>query len=108
MQVLFHHLITTFVHLSLNFSWIFLQVQNIATKCQHNQCELNNSSQVERNIDYCDLTNNALNVPGQEYDIIDSNYNTIAVGRSQPSNNIVCMEGEYISVEHDGDLTTTH
>jgi hypothetical protein len=45
-------------------------------------------------------------VPGQEYDIIDSNYNTIDVDRSQPSNNVVCMEGEYISVEPDGHLTT--
>ena len=46
-------------------------------------------------------------MPGQEYDSIDSNYNTIDVDRSQPSNNIICMEGEYISVEPDGDLTTT-
>ena len=45
-------------------------------------------------------------MPGQEYDIIDSNYNTIDVDRSQPSNNVVCMEGEYISVEPDGHLTT--
>jgi len=45
-------------------------------------------------------------VPGQEYDIIDSNYNTIDVDRSQSSNNVVCMEGEYISVEPDGHLTT--
>jgi hypothetical protein len=52
------------------------------------------------------LTNNVPNVPGQEYDIIDSNYNTIDVDRSQSSNNVVCMEGEYISVEHDGHLTT--
>jgi hypothetical protein len=66
----------------------------------------NNSSQVERNRGYCDLTNNVLNVTGQEYDIIDSNYNTIDDDRSQPSNNIVCMEGEYISVEPDGHLTT--
>jgi hypothetical protein len=66
----------------------------------------NNSSQVEGNRDYCDLTNNVLNVTGQEYDIIDSNYNIINDDRSQPSNNIVCMEGEYISVEPDGHLTT--
>ena len=44
---------------------------------------------------------------GQEYDTIDSNYNTIDVDRFQPSNNIVCMEGEYIIVEPDGHLTTT-
>jgi hypothetical protein len=52
------------------------------------------------------LTNYGPNEPGQEYDIIDSNYNTIDVDRSQPSNNVVCMEGEYISVEPDGHLTT--
>ena len=45
-------------------------------------------------------------MPGQEYDIIDSNYNTIDVDRSQSSNNVVCMEGEYVSVEPDGQLTT--
>jgi hypothetical protein len=45
-------------------------------------------------------------VLGQEYDIIDSNYNTIDDDRSQPSNNIVCMEGEYINVEPDGQITT--
>jgi hypothetical protein len=45
-------------------------------------------------------------VPGQEYDIIDSNYNTIDVNRSQSSSNVVCMEGEYVSVEPDGNLTT--
>jgi hypothetical protein len=45
-------------------------------------------------------------MPGQEYDIIDSNYNTIDVDISQSSNNVVCMEGEYISVEPDGHLTT--
>jgi hypothetical protein len=44
---------------------------------------------------------------GQEYDTIDINYNTIDVDRFQPSNNIVCMEGEYIIVEPDGHLTTT-
>ena len=52
------------------------------------------------------MTNYGPNEPGQEYDIIDSNYNTIDVDRSQPSNNVVCMEGEYISVEPDGHLTT--
>jgi hypothetical protein len=45
-------------------------------------------------------------VPGQEYDIIDSNYNTIDVNRSQSSSNLLCMEGEYVSVEPDGHLTT--
>jgi hypothetical protein len=45
-------------------------------------------------------------VTGQEYDIIDSNYNTIDVDRSLPSHTIVCMEGKYISVEPDGHLTT--
>jgi hypothetical protein len=45
-------------------------------------------------------------VPGQEYDIIDSNYDTIDVNRPQSSNNVVCMEGEYVSVEPDGHLTT--
>ena len=45
-------------------------------------------------------------MPGQEYDIIDSNYNTIDVNRSQSSNNVVCMEGEYVSVQPDGYLTT--
>ena len=45
-------------------------------------------------------------MPGQEYDIIDSNYNTIEVDRSQSSNSVVCMEGEYVSVEPDGHLTT--
>jgi hypothetical protein len=45
-------------------------------------------------------------VPSQEYDIIDSNYNTIDVDRSQSSNNVVCMEGKYVSVEPDGHLTT--
>ena len=45
-------------------------------------------------------------MPGQEYDIFDSNYNTIDVNRSQSSNNVVCMEGEYVSVEPDGHLTT--
>ena len=43
---------------------------------------------------------------GQEYDIIDSHYNTIEVNRSQSSINVVCMEGEYVSVEPDGHLTT--
>ena len=45
-------------------------------------------------------------MPGQEYDIIDSNYNTIDVDRPRSSNNVVCMEGEYISFEPDGHLTT--
>ena len=45
-------------------------------------------------------------MPGQEYHIIDSNYNTIDVNRSQSSSNVVCMEGEYVSVEPDGHLTT--
>ena len=45
-------------------------------------------------------------MPGKEYDIIDDNYNTIDVDICQPSNNTVCMEGEYISVEPDGHLTT--
>ena len=45
-------------------------------------------------------------MPSQEYDIIDSNYNTIDVDRSQSSNNVVCMEGKYVSVEPDGHLTT--
>ena len=44
-------------------------------------------------------------MPGQEYDIIDSNYITIDVDSSQSSNNVVCMEGEYVSVEPDGQLT---
>ena len=52
------------------------------------------------------MTNNGPNMPGQEYDIIDSNYNTIDVDRSRSSNNVVCMEGEYISFEPDGHLTT--
>ena len=30
----------------------------------------------------------------------------IDIDRSQPSNNVVVMEGEYISVESDGNLTT--
>jgi hypothetical protein len=38
--------------------------------------------------------------------IIDNNYNTIDVDICQLSNNTVCMEGEYISVEPDGHLTT--
>ena len=67
---------------------------------------VNNTNQVERNRHYCDLTNNLPRVLGQEYDIIDSNYNTIDDDRSQPSNNIVCMEGEYINVEPDGQITT--
>ena len=67
---------------------------------------VNNSSQVEYNRHYCDLTHNVQTVSGQEYDIIDSNYNTIDMDRPQPSNNVVCMEGEYTSVETDGDLTT--
>ena len=45
-------------------------------------------------------------MPGKEYDIIDSKYNTIDVDRPQLSNNVVCMEGEYITVEPDGHLTT--
>ena len=45
-------------------------------------------------------------MPGQEYDTIDSNYNTIDVDRTQSSNSVVCMEGECVSVEHDGQLTT--
>ena len=45
-------------------------------------------------------------MPGQECDIIDSNYNTIDVDRTQSSNSVVCMEGEYVSVEPDGHLTT--
>jgi hypothetical protein len=45
--------------------------------------------QVEYNRHYCDLTNNGPSEPGQEYDIIDSNYNTIDVDRSQSSNNAV-------------------
>jgi len=66
----------------------------------------NFNHQVEYNRHYCDLTTNAQSVPVQEYDNIDSPYNTIDVDRSQPSNNIVCMEGEYISVESDGQMTT--
>ena len=46
-------------------------------------------------------------MPGQEYDIIDSYYNTIDVNRSQSSNNVVCMEGVYVRVEPDGHLTTS-
>ena len=38
--------------------------------------------------------------------MIDSNYHTIDDDRSQPSNNVVVMEGEYVSVEPDGHLTT--
>jgi len=45
-------------------------------------------------------------MPGQEYDIIESNYNTIDNDRSQYHNNILCMEGEYINVEPDGHMTT--
>ena len=67
---------------------------------------VNNTNQVEYNRHYCGLTNNIPNVTGQEYDIIDSNYNTIDVDRSLPSHTIVCMEGKYISVEPDGHLTT--
>ena len=66
----------------------------------------NSNHQVEYNRHYCDLTTNVQSVPVQEYDTIDSNYNTIDVDRSQPSNNILCMEGEYINVERDGQLTT--
>ena len=55
---------------------------------------------------YCDLKNNVPSVPGQEYDMIKINYNTIDVDTSQPSNNVVVMEGEYVSVELDGHLTT--
>ena len=55
---------------------------------------------------YCVLKNNVPSVPGQEYDIIDSNYNAIDDDRSQSSNNMVCMEGEYVSVEPDGHVTT--
>ena len=55
---------------------------------------------------YCDLKNNVANLPVQEYDIIDSNYNTIDVDRPHPSSNVVCMEGEYITVAPDGRLTT--
>ena len=66
----------------------------------------NNTNQTEPDRHYCDLTNNIPNVAGQEYDIIDSYYNTINVDRPQPSNNIVCMEGEYVTVEPAGDLTT--
>jgi len=54
----------------------------------------------------CDVKNNVPSEPGQEYDIIDSNYNTIDDDRFQPSNNVIVMEGEYISVEPDGHLTT--
>jgi len=68
--------------------------------------KVNNSSQVERNSHNCALTNTVPIVPDQEYDIIDDNYNTIDVDICQPSNNTVCMEGEYISVESDGHLTT--
>ena len=46
-------------------------------------------------------------MPCQEYDIIDSNYNTIDDDRYQPFSNIVCIEGEYVSVEPDEHLTTT-
>ena len=52
------------------------------------------------------MTTNAASEPGQEYDSINSNYNTIDVDRSQPSNNI-CMEGEYVSVEPGGHFTTS-
>ena len=55
---------------------------------------------------YCILKNNVPSVPGQEYDIIDSNYNTIDIDISQPSSTVVVMEGEYISVEPDVHLTT--
>ena len=67
----------------------------------------NSNHQVEYNRHYCDLTNNVpSSEPVQEYDTIDSQYNTIDVHRSQPSNNVVCMEGEYIVVESDGQMTT--
>jgi hypothetical protein len=45
-------------------------------------------------------------VAGQEYDIIESNYNTIDVDKPQYHNNILCMEGEYSSIEPDGHMTT--
>ena len=54
---------------------------------------------MECNRHYCDLTNNVPSEADQKYDIID-------VDRSQPSNNVVCMKGEYISDEPDGHLTT--
>ena len=40
---------------------------------------------------------------GQEYDIIENNYNTIDVDKSQ-YHNTLCMEGEYSSVEPDGHI----
>jgi hypothetical protein len=63
------------------------------------------TKKVEFNRHYCDLTNNIPNVPGQEYDIIENNYNIIDIDRPQ-YHNTLCMEGEYISVEPDGHLTT--
>jgi hypothetical protein len=42
----------------------------------------NSNHQEEYNRHYCDLTNYGSNEPGQEYDIIDSNYNTIDVDRT--------------------------
>ena len=91
---------------------ILLKISAFFHRNKSNQSEnstnenANNTNQTEPDRHYCALTNNVLNVPGQEYDIIDSNYNTIDDDRSQSYNNIICMEGEYISVEPDGHLTT--
>ena len=92
--------IRKFINPSLNNIWIsFAGILNSILNARRTNDYANNKH-------YCDLKNNVPKVPCQEYDIIDSNYNTIEMHRYQPSNNIMCMEGEYISVEPDGHLTT--
>ena len=86
---------------------VFLYRYKAILSARRTNENVNNSNhQVEYTRHYCDLKTNVQSVPGQVYDTIDSNYNIIDVDRSQPSSNIVCMEGEYISVEPDGHLTT--
>jgi hypothetical protein len=96
-----------FVGFILSLASLFLYKYKAILNARRTNENVNNyNHQVEYNRHYCNLTTNVQSVPVQEYDTIDSHYNTIDVDRSQPSNNIVCMKGEYISVEPDGHLTT--
>ena len=106
-SVLFCYLYRCFYKSQINTSE-FLHRNKSRQNVNRPNGNVNNfNHQAEYNKHYCDLTNNVPNVTGQEYDIIDSNYNTIDDDRSQPSNNVVVMEGDYTSVEPDGHLTTT-
>jgi hypothetical protein len=70
------------IYLSKLQSGYLYRYKAILNARRTNENENNSNRQVEYNRHYYDLTNNGPNVPGQEYDIIDSNYNTIDVDRS--------------------------